>query len=304
MGAEIVVSFGGKTIETVSLRKVLTIGRNKGNSLVLTDGIVSRNHALIRKEGRHYLLVDLGSSNGTFLNNQPVSFATVLTTGDEICMGKTVLQFFDRQPQQSTDTDASINEPTARVFAPVTLSIFVTDIRNYTTLSEQIPSDEFSHILSDWFTTAGRCIAENGGTVEHFRGDSVAAYWLANPKDDSNEFIAKTVKTAQQLIKESRAVDQDMSRRFPGKSFRIGCGVHTGKAVFGTIGLDARRDFTILGDSVNVTYRIEGLCSQLGKEILVSDRINSAVGDVFSFEDMGQHRLKGKADKFRLYTLV
>ena len=302
MDASIVVTVNG-TIETVALKDVLTVGRNPGNDLVLSDEIVSRNHALIRRDGDSYFVIDLGSSNGTFLNGQPVGIATKLASGDDINMGESVLSFYNQQAEERVPVEIDKNEQTARVFAPVTLSIFVTDIRNYTTLSEQIPSDEFSQILSGWFNTAGRCIARHGGTIEHFRGDNVAAYWLSKPDDNCKNYIVQAVKTAQEMVKEAKVLNEEMTARFPGKAFNIGCGVHMGKAVFGNIGTDARRDFTILGDSVNVAFRIEGLCSTLRREVLVSKEVKEAVTESFVFNDMGLHGLKGKAGKFRLYTL-
>ena len=302
MDARIVVAVNG-TIETVMLKDVLTVGRNPGNDLVLADEIVSRNHALIRRDGERYFVIDQGSSNGTFLNGQPVGIATKLNSGDDISMGETVLSFYHQQAEEQAPIDVDTSEQTARVFAPVTLSIFVTDIRNYTTLSEQIPSEEFSQILSGWFNIAGRCIARHGGTIEHFRGDNVAAYWVSKPEDNCKNYIVQAVKTAQEMVKEAKVLNEEISARFPGKAFNIGCGVHMGKAVFGNIGTDARRDFTILGDSVNVAFRIEGLCSTLKKEVLVSEAIKDAVTESFKFDDMGLHGLKGKAGKFRLFTL-
>ena len=302
--AKILVTSGDNNVTTVHIQKSLTIGRNPDNELVLVDDVASRYHAMIRREDDGYVVVDLGSSNGTFLNGQPVSIATKLESGDEIRMGEVVLQFHYEHSQQSKSVNIASNQATARVFAPVTLSIFVTDIRSYTTLSELIPAAELSLILADWFGTAGRCIADRSGTIEQFRGDCVMAYWLSKPNEPTNDYIVQAVETARDLIREVPSVDESLSARYPGQSFRVGCGVHTGVAVFGSIGPDARRDLTMLGDSVNVTFRIEALCSTLGREILVSEAVKNAVGETFVFDDLGLHDLKGKSEQLRIYTLV
>ena len=301
--ATILVASGDANIKTIHIGEMLTIGRNAVNNLVLSDEVVSRNHALIRRESGDYVVVDLGSANGTFLNGQPVSIATKIKSGDEIRMGDTVLQFRYSHSQQTESESAVVDKTTARVFAPVTLSIFVTDIRNYTTLSEQIPSAELSLILADWFDTAGRCIRDHDGTIEQFRGDCVVAYWLSNPDDNSNDYIMPAVETARDLLRKAPIVNEIVSASYPGQSFRIGCGVHMGGAVLGSIGPDARRDLTMLGDSVNVTFRIEALCSVLGKDLLVSEAIKTAIGEVYTCSDMGMHDLKGISEPLRIFAM-
>jgi class 3 adenylate cyclase len=301
--AEIEVVSGDSSIQTVHVREILTIGRNSDNNLTLKDEVVSRNHALIRREGGDYIIVDLGSANGTFLNGQPVTNAIKIRSGDEIRMGGTILRFHRKQQQHKIRVNTTIDKKTAKFFAPVTLSIFVTDIRNYTTLSEKIPASELSSILADWFETAAQIITHRRGTIEQFRGDCVMAYWLSEPGADDNDYIVQAVDTARDLTREVHPVDERLSARYPELSFRIGCGVHKGEAVLGSIGPDSRRDLTMLGDSVNVAFRIEAMCSSLGREILVSEAVKDAVGESFEFEDLGLHGLKGKSEETRIYTL-
>jgi adenylate cyclase len=129
------------------------------------------------------------------------------------------------------------------------------------------------------------------------------AYWLSNPDDNSNDYIIQAVETARDLLGKAPIVNETVSARYPGQSFRIGCGVHMGGAVLGSIGPDARRDLTMLGDSVNVTFRIEALCSMLGKDLLVSEAVKTAIGEVYTCSDMGMHDLKGKSEPLRIYAM-
>ena len=90
---------------------------------------------------------------------------------------------------------------------------------------------------------------------------------------------------------------------YPYHAFRIGCGIHCGDAVLGNIGADSRRDFTTLGDSVNVTFRIESLCSGLNRPVLVSEEIKTQAGPEFAFDDPGPQSLKGKPEPMNIYAL-
>jgi adenylate cyclase len=166
-----------------------------------------------------------------------------------------------------------------------------------------LPVDEFSSMLSDWFRHVGTAIEEHKGNIEKIRGDSILAYWLANPGETSNTHITCALKTALDMVTASREFDDRMAAGYPGKEFRIGCGVHAGEAVLGNIGSDARRDYTALGDCVNITFRIESLCSTLQRSILVSHEIKTMVGEEFNFEDLGAHELKGKPQPIHIYSI-
>jgi adenylate cyclase len=303
MEAEIVISSPEGDLKSVRIADIATIGRSPDNNLVIPSGLVSRNHALIRYEGDQYVIIDLGSANGTFLNGRPVATATKINDGDEIRMGDTVLRFQCAGQAPRKSKRSGVGKTTARVFANVTLCVLVTDVRNYTSLSERIPAEELSTLLADWFDTAGRCIADHGGTIEQFRGDCVMTYWLSAPGDTSNDYVMRAIDTARELVRLVERFDKRFSDQYPGQSFKIGCGIHMGDAVLGSIGPDARRDLTTLGDSVNVTFRIEALCSTLGEQIMVSEAINQAVGDAVAFRDLGPHALKGKSAQVRLYAL-
>lgn len=292
----------GGTGEVIPLGEIVTIGRSPGNNLVLPDGQVSRNHALIRREGEEYLIIDLGSANGTFVNDKPVTSATPLRSQDVIRMGESVFVFHDAADREADPVD-STRKATQRVFANVNLATLVSDVRNYTTLSAALPADGLSAILADWFRRVGECIEAHGGNIEKFRGDSVMAYWISKPGGGDNGHILGALQAARDMLASSYDYDERLASQYPGHSFRIGCGIHCGDAVLGNIGADSRRDFTTLGDSVNVTFRIESLCSTLDRPVLVSGEIKEQAGPGFEFEDLGPQPLKGKPEPMAIYAL-
>lgn len=289
-----------KGSETFVIDDIITIGREPNNDIFIDDDLISRNHALVRRVEGEYVLLDLGSSNGTFVNDKPVSAPTPLRHDDTIKLGKAVLVF--RLHDESSEP-VKRQRTTRRVFAAVNMAILVSDVRNFTELSEALPADGLSAILADWFRHVGTLVQTYQGNIEKIRGDSILAYWLAELDETSNTHIIGALNTAREMVAASRDFDGRMGAEYPGREFKIGCGVHTGEAVLGNIGTDARRDYTTLGDCVNITFRIESLCSTLQRSILVSDEITKLAGAGFDFEDLGAHKLKGKPKPIHIFAM-
>lgn len=290
------------TGETIPVGEIVTIGRGSSNSIILNDDQVSRNHALIRQESGGYLIIDLGSSNGTFVNEKPATTATLLRANDVIRVGESEFVFRYVEEKGGGRGHATKRTTKRHFVAQANLAILVSDIRNYTILSEALPADYLSALLADWFRRVGRCVEARNGSIEKFRGDSVMAYWVPAADDDSGH-IAGAIRAAGDMLTASAEYEKRVSTQYPGYTFAIGCAVHCGEAVLGNIGADSRRDFTTLGDCVNVTFRMESLCGELGRPVLVSEEIKAQAEPEFAFDDLGQRTLKGKSKPMRLYAL-
>jgi pSer/pThr/pTyr-binding forkhead associated (FHA) protein len=160
------------------LQDSLSIGRDGSNDLVLNDDGVSRSHALIRKQGGEFVLVDLGSSNGTFVNGQPVGAPHPLQGDDRLEIGGRGMLFMLDEPTPGVDAvPVTRGNRTLRVFTYSAVCILVSDIRNFTPLSARVTAEVLPPIITRWFQLAGELIQEHGGVFEKFRGDSVMAFW-------------------------------------------------------------------------------------------------------------------------------
>jgi adenylate cyclase len=305
MSAKLIVHTTGEATRTVALRAICTIGRGPDNDLVLEDPRVSRNHALLRQSGDGgYYVVDLGSSNGTFLNGSLVTVPVALKSGDEIQVGDHRLGFTASSATggQTIPRDLGTTMGTMAGMKCETIGILVVDIRNYTRLAEAVPPGELSQWVGSWFKEAGRIIERHGGTIDKFIGDAVMAYWRRQGGADP-KYVNGPIRVASELVAFARGYHEKLIAKYSTLGFAIGCGIHIGEAMLGNVGSVARRDFTAIGDCVNVAFRIESLCKELGRPILVSREASEKAGADFDFEDLGPQRVKGKSEAIHVFAL-
>jgi adenylate cyclase len=304
MSAALSIQVKGEQPQKVVIGVRFIIGRDTGNDWELDDSRVSRNHAMIhRQESGRYHLADLGSANGTFLNGQRISQPAKLKAGDVIQIANCRIRFLAvAEGSKSSGQFSSVGTLDDR--RERTVSILVVDIRGYTRLSEVIPADELSDILSRWFNKASEIIQQRRGSIDKFIGDAVMAFWLQDPDHAADDHVLGPLEAAHEVVRLARSYGREICASYPELHFDVGCGVSTGRATVGNIGLDARRDFTVTGDCVNVAFRIESLCGDLKRSILLTEGIRDAAGDGFVFEDLGHHTCKGKADPVRVFALA
>ena len=285
---------------------LLTIGRSKTNDVVLSDVKVSRNHSLIRRlSSDQYYVMDEGSANGTLLKGERVVTPAALSDGDKIIIGSTEFIFHQ-------DTDSPVDEwgddtaqtMTATVsIAPSIRQVVVlfADIRGYTKLSERIPIALLAKLLGRWFKCANDIIERSSGIVDKFIGDAVMARWLV---DETGPFKSsmRALRAAEAL---SRATE-DLINEFPeiGDPLRIGVGINTGRAAVDVRAAGRVQDYTVLGDVVNVAFRLEGATKELGKDVVVSmEAVEKLSQNLWKDRECGV-QVKGKKDPIHVCALT
>ena len=287
----------------VPLAGPFSIGRGKTNDLVLEDTRVSRTHAMLRPSSRSsYFLLDLGSSNGTFLNGKLVTIPAELKDGDAITIGGHGLRF--RTPAKS-GKESDEGMVTAQHLTSSKVSILVADVRGFVKLSEMVPQKELSTFIGSWFKDASAAVESHGGVIDKYIGDAVMAYWKAGPdasKAAGWDLASGALKSALELQETAALYDGQLRARHPELRFGVGCGIHAGEATFGSVGSSARRDFTPMGDCVNTAFRLQSLAKELDKPIVVSEPIKAATVGLCAFEDLGPRPLKGKAEELRVFA--
>lgn len=166
--------------------------------------------------------------------------------------------------------DAMLENPEAYTFSGESreMTVLFADIRDFTTVSESLTATELKQLLNEFFTPVTSIIFDNNGTVDKYVGDMVMAFWGA-PLEDKNH--RNNAVTAALAILDK--VEQ-LRLEFPAKGFpaiNIGIGINTGMMNVGDMGSVYRRAYTVLGDSVNLASRLEGLTKFYGLKFLIGE---------------------------------
>ncbi len=193
--------------------------------------------------------------------------------------------------------DSGVN-PTAEVGKWREISILFSDIRGFTSLSEEVAPDFLVKVLNEYLGEMTDIIFDHEGTLDKFIGDAVMAFWGA-PLDDAKHAM-KAVSTALHMIRVVEIFNERNSKSgYP--QLKIGIGIHTGKAIVGNIGSNKRLDYTIIGDSVNLASRLEGLTKEYGVPVLVSESTFESVKDYFIFRPLDVVVAKGKTQSVSIF---
>ncbi len=179
------------------------------------------------------------------------------------------------------------------------LTIFFSDIKDFTPTCESMSPDRVAHVLGDYLSAVCRPIAERKGTVDKYIGDCVMAFWNAPENVDRH---AEEACTAAMEIQ--RAVDllHETKPEMPRLDTRIG--VHTARVMVGNFGSNERFNYSILGDGVNLASRLEGLNKLFGTRVIVSEHTHRLVKSSFEMRRLGLVKILGKAEPVTVYELM
>ncbi len=181
------------------------------------------------------------------------------------------------------------------------ITIAFTDIRNFTAWCERTTPEEVIRTLNAYFETLVQVLVEHGGTVTRYTGDGVLVLFGA-PLDDPDHALhaVKAVFKANALLEAFNDI-----RRITGAfELHTGFGIHTGTAVVGSIGYEARAEYTPIGDPANVASRIEGLNRDLGTSILISRATYECVAPYVTIGKTAQTPVKGRVEPVQVYEVV
>ena len=287
----------------VPILNTATIGRTPENTVCLNfSPTVSRQHAIVRcHNGYEYQLMDLGSTNGTYVNDQRVVLPVALQSGARIRIANNEL-IFEQHSEFENAEGAAVTLAGSIAAAVQTVhnaAILVCDIRGFSSQSEILPASTLAQLLGQWFREAGNAVQKHGGVIDKFIGDAILAYWQENPGPPRE--CTHAYKAARSLL------DLAAKTKWPesGKPFTVGIAVHYGRVAFGNIGLVAQRDATIIGNAVNTAFRLESIMKELNQKLLVSEQTEAALdrAERALFTDLGEQTLKGKNEMVRVYGL-
>jgi adenylate cyclase len=170
-----------------------------------------------------------------------------------------------------------------------TVTILFTDIRGFTAYCESKDPTTVVASLNEYFSRMVPCIVREHGMVDKFIGDGIMAIFADEEDTVAGDHPLRAVRAALAMVTQ------------PGE-FKTGAGIHTGVAVIGTIGSADKMDFTALGDTVNLSSRLESLNKEYKTRMLVSETTYESVKDRIPMVCLGQVQVRGKAVPMNIYT--
>jgi adenylate cyclase len=189
----------------------------------------------------------------------------------------------------------------AEVGTKEVLTIFFSDIRDFTTIAERYEVEKVVEVLNDYLSRMVDIIFSNQGTLDKFIGDAIVAFWGAPVRIHDHHY--KAVLAALQMKGAMKTFNQEAK----GKSLpqlRIGIGIHTGEVILGNIGSTRKLDYTVIGDSVNLASRIEGLTKAYDSPIIISQDTYEHVQDDISCRIVDFVKVKGRDNSIMIYEVI
>jgi len=181
------------------------------------------------------------------------------------------------------------------------VTILFSDIRNFTTMAEELAPQQVVAFLNNYFSEMVEAVFEQGGVLDKFMGDGILAVFgsLGDQPDHPRRAVLAALRMKALLGKING------ERSIAGKPpIAIGVGIHTDDVIVGNIGSHKRLEYTVIGDGVNTTSRVQTLNKQFGTTILITQPTYETVKDAFECRLMPDTQLRGKTKTFSFYEVL
>jgi adenylate cyclase len=185
------------------------------------------------------------------------------------------------------------------------VTVLFSDIRDYTKISENIETEELVRQLNVYFGEMVECVTAHRGTFHKFIGDAIMAVWgdiaavSAGPEADARAAVDAALEMRERLAA------LNILRTAAGlRPLRIGIGLNHGEVLVGQIGAAARSEFTVIGDSVNVASRLEGMTKEFHTDLAIGESVEALLGDGYLTRRLGRIQLKGKSKPMLVFEVL
>jgi adenylate cyclase len=181
------------------------------------------------------------------------------------------------------------------------VTLFFSDLAGFTTISERLSAETVVSLLNDYLSAMTEIILEEAGTVDKFEGDAIMAFWGA-PLEQPDQ----AARACRAALRQQAAL-KELNRQFAGLnlpplSMRIG--LHTGDAIVGNLGSAKRFDYTVIGDTVNLASRLEGVNKFYGSHVMASEVTAADCAGAVEFRELDLVAVKGKEQAVRVFEVL
>ena len=286
----------------ISIGQTVRLGRDRGSDLVLQDRDVSRTHATITASFSGLVLNDLGSLNGTFVNRRRITTPYQLADGDLISVGSYSLRVhltrFLHPESPPTSSLTVLSE-----MRSVEMTLLLADICGYTRLTQHYSTQVVVPTLHRWFESVSQIVKEYGGEVDKYIGDCVMARWhspVANAAASAKQAVEAGVAIQEATAAVAKSGVWQHQEEHPWKCRVV---LNSGTALLGALGSAVSREFTVLGDMINMTFRLESVANNLGSDFILGQSSAALVRGVFPVRTLGMVQLEGREHPVEAFTL-
>ncbi|MDP9254647.1 MAG: CHASE2 domain-containing protein, partial [Verrucomicrobiota bacterium] len=183
------------------------------------------------------------------------------------------------------------------------VALLMTDLRGFTSISEQMDSHKLVAQLNEYLSVMVDDIFALRGSVDKFIGDAILAVWGHLNSGGPAQDAALCVRAALRMRDSLHRLNSEWQSRGL-RSFAMGCGINFGEVIFGNIGSSRKMEPTVIGDTVNIAARLEGLTKDYGRDVLVGEAAANLVRDSFTLQFVDRVILQGKVQPLDLYSVL
>lgn len=182
------------------------------------------------------------------------------------------------------------------------VTVLFADIRGFTALSEGLPPEELLRLLNTYLGRMSRVIEQEKGVIDKYIGDEVMAIFgtpLPQP-DHAVRAVAAAIGMLQEL---ARFNEEQRAQSSSAPELRIGIGVASGPVIAGNVGSPERLNYTVLGDTVNIASRLQGLTKEYHTPLIMNETAYLYIAESYSGRWLGNVAVRGRQEETRLYTV-
>lgn len=182
------------------------------------------------------------------------------------------------------------------------VSILFSDIRAYSAVTARSSPETLVAQLNEYFSAMVECVFENGGTLDKFIGDALMASWGSLESRGARQDAIASVRAALAMQEKIHSLNKTWNQRgWP--ELRVGMAINHGEVVVGNIGSPQRMEFTLIGDAVNVSWKLQEMTKATGTELIVSESIATLIADHFELRSLGVATVDDSHQSCEIFTV-
>ncbi len=296
-------SDGAERTVIINSGQSLKIGRESDCDIVVAEPGVSRHHSTISASNNGVVVSDNGSTNGTFVNGDKLTTLHDIQTSDIIDIGGTKITL---KLESSNSIGALSNQTSSRAMTaqltPLSVTVLVTSVPNFSEMQKNLPRVDLDKMLNAWIASVKKIVESFNGQVDKVLGHRIVVVWKSK---EAKLYALQAVKCAIKL----RALGNNQTIKsaweyedaYPWTNTVV---LGSGMGLQGMLGSnEGGSNFTVLGDPVNLAFKLEELVGKLGQDLIIEESTAELIKGEFKLEKVIKVKIKGSDQQLDIFTI-